>query len=75
MVGPNPSSGAFTISALESIQSFTIVNSQGLTVYSGGSVEASESVTFGENLESGLYILWIHYDNGGIESKKIQKTL
>jgi hypothetical protein len=75
VVGPNPSSGTFTISALESITSFNVVNSVGLVVCSGGSVTAGESITFGADLQSGLYILWIQYSNGSVENRKLQKTM
>jgi hypothetical protein len=46
-----------------------------MVVYVGGSLAATESVLFGDQLQSGLYILVIQYANGTLESKKLQKTM
>jgi hypothetical protein len=74
-VGPNPSSGSFTLTALESIQTFSVINDQGTVVYTGSSLAATESAIFGAQLQSGLYVMLIQYADGTIETRKILKTL
>jgi GH35 family endo-1,4-beta-xylanase/archaellum component FlaG (FlaF/FlaG flagellin family) len=74
-IAPNPSAGAFTITVSEDVTSYRLVNDQGLTAYTGGSIPAGGSATFGEQLPSGLYVLVIQYASGRIETLKVQRTL
>jgi hypothetical protein len=74
-VAPNPSQGAMTITATENITSFKLVNDQGLVAYTGGSLLQGESLTFGEQLPSGLYMMVIQYASGRVETLKVQRTL
>jgi hypothetical protein len=73
-VVPNPSSSAFSLTAVESIQTFTIVNDIGLVVYTGDSLSEGENIIFGEAFQSGLYVMRIQYTSGRLETKKLQKS-
>jgi hypothetical protein len=73
-IAPNPSSNVFNLTVQESVQTFIIVNDMGIVVFIGNSIEEGESVSLGETLPSGLYILRIQYVSGNTETKKIQKS-
>ncbi|MBX9852575.1 MAG: T9SS type A sorting domain-containing protein, partial [Cytophagaceae bacterium] len=72
-IAPNPSTETFTLVVEESVESFAIVNDQGIVVHTGKSMTEGESIIIGERLAAGLYIVIIQYSNGRTESRRIQK--
>lgn len=72
-VAPNPSSGAFTITVSEAVNTFTIVNDLGAILYTGNAMEAGASISLGEQFAAGLYTVFIHYANGKTDARKLQK--
>ncbi|MFN6944501.1 MAG: endo-1,4-beta-xylanase [Cytophagaceae bacterium] len=73
VVGPNPSIGAFTLTAPEAVHSVSISNINGFVVYSYGKMAAGESITYGDNFTIGLYAVTIVYSSGRVETLRIQK--
>jgi hypothetical protein len=74
-ISPNPSSGTFTLNVPDDAQSISVVNSNGLVVFTSGALAAGETIVFGDSFTSGIYVLNILYNNGRMESRKIQKAL
>lgn len=71
---PNPSTDVFTLTVLETVESFIIMNDHGVTVCTGGTIKEGESLHLGQELQSGLYLVYIQYSSGRVEAKKIQKV-
>ncbi|WP_051313015.1 Ig-like domain-containing protein [Sporocytophaga myxococcoides] len=74
LIGPNPSENTFILTAAESVESLTVINSNGTVVFSSGSIEDGAQVRFGTGLESGLYIASIVHSSGKVEVIKLQKV-
>jgi hypothetical protein len=72
-VAPNPSTGSFMITSPEDISSFKVIDNLGVTIHSENVLEAGGSITFGEQLASGLYVVYIRYASGREEIKRVQK--
>ena len=75
VIAPNPTSSSYSLSVSEAVQSYTITNSMGTIVITGGAITAGSAVNFGETLINGLFTLRIQYSNGRVETKTIQKIM
>ena len=73
-VSPNPSLETFNINLAADASVITIVNETGKTVYQKFGITSGNIISLGENFDSGLYFITIHYLNGTKEVKKIIKT-
>lgn len=73
LVGPNPTTGTFNLTALENIESLTISNSNGIEVYRHGQVVQWNQLEFGNEFDTGLYSLTIIYSSGSVEVVRLQK--
>jgi hypothetical protein len=72
-ISPNPSAGAFIITAEEEITSLKVVNELGVVVYQTDGLE-EERISFGEQIREGLYVVYIQYSSGKTEIRRIQKV-
>jgi hypothetical protein len=63
LVFPNPTSHRFTFVAERNIQSMRVTDQTGLERFQLGAARSGETVTFGEQLPAGIYLLHIHYEN------------
>jgi hypothetical protein len=72
-VSPNPAEGGFNLTVQEKVETFRIVNSQGVVVYKGSSLGAGESINVGEQLPAGIYMIYVQYADGRTETRRVQK--
>ncbi|MFL5729663.1 MAG: Ig-like domain-containing protein [Cytophagaceae bacterium] len=72
-VTPNPSTESFTLTAAENVSSFNILNDLGQVVLHGNDISEGASLSIGQQLPAGLYVMLIQYSSGRTEIKKIQK--
>jgi len=73
LVAPNPSQDRFILSAQESVESVTIVTTNGTVVYESGAITEGVNHLFGEELNSGFYIATVVYASGVVEVIKLHK--
>ncbi|GAL86865.1 FG-GAP repeat-containing protein [Sporocytophaga myxococcoides] len=72
-VGPNPSVGAFNVTAHADIETLAISNTNGIEVFRYGKVVQGDLLEFGSSLNTGLYTLTIVYTSGKVEVIRLQK--
>lgn len=73
LLGPNPSTTTFILTATENIESLTISNSNGIEVFRYGKVLQWNQLEFGSEFDTGLYSLTIIYSSGKAEVVRLQK--
>lgn len=66
---PNPSNGSFTIESTELMNLIIIYDLKGVKLVEYTTHNTSEIIN--SNLKTGVYLIKVHLDNGGIESHKI----
>ncbi len=72
-IAPNPSANAFVFTVPEAVHSFSLVNDLGAVVYTGNTMNSGEQLMLGEQFPAGLYTVFVLYQSGKTESKKLQK--
>jgi hypothetical protein len=73
-VFPNPTNGQFSFVAERAIQSMNVVDQLGHEHLKLGSAKAGQTVTFGEQLSAGIYLLHIQYETQHQRVVKLMKT-
>ncbi len=74
LVAPNPTADQFNLNIVSDVESVSVVNEIGQTVYQKSNLLAGENVSLGENFQSGIFMLSIRYSNGISETKRIVKV-
>ncbi len=74
VIAPNPSSRAFTFVADQPVQTLRVVDGLGRERLQMGSAATGQSVTFGETLPAGGYLLQIQYLNQKLRTIRLLKV-
>ncbi|GAB3893986.1 Ig-like domain-containing protein [Spirosoma agri] len=73
-VFPNPTNDQFTFVADRDIHSMSVANQTGREQLRLGSTKAGQTITFGDQLSPGIYLLHIRYENQEERTIKLLKT-
>ncbi|MBO0930591.1 cellulase family glycosylhydrolase [Fibrella aquatilis] len=74
VVYPNPTRDQFSFTTERSVQAMTVVDLTGKTHLRLGTAKADQTITFGETLPSGVYVLRIQYDTQRQRTVKLLKS-
>ena len=74
LVANNGINGDFLLTSSRDISSMTVISVSGTVVYTMKDIPAHRPFEFGSTIPVGLHIIQIHYTDGGIDVKKIQKA-
>ena len=72
-VSPNPTQGAFTLTASEDVASYSVSNAAGNVLLQGRTLAKGARLQLGSQLSAGNYVVTILFKNGKMETKNLQK--